>query len=86
MTNKEIIKEMNELRNNRRDLTISGWVAACNNLLKEYDEILNMEYCSRCQMPTVHDELKVQGSDALPNETEPTCIRCEMLGRNYEKF
>ena len=62
----QLLEEMNELRNNRRDRTISGWVAACNNLLKEYNEIPNMEYCSKCQIPTAHDE---------------SCIRCEMLGR-----
>ena len=77
----QLLEEMNELRN-RRDLSIPGWVAVCNNLLREYDEKPDMEYCSKCQIPTAHDELKVQGPDALPNETELACLRCEMLGRN----
>ena len=78
----KVYAEIQTIRQNRQGRTITGWVAACNSVLREYKIEQRMEYCSQCQIPTYHEDLHVQSPDAYPGETEYMCMKCEMEGRN----
>ena len=57
--------------------SIQTQVNKYNDILEKYGYDREYEWCSDCQRPTIHEELYVQGRDALPCETEYGCLSCE---------
>lgn len=68
--------ELQSLKRNNGE-SIQSWVNRHNDILNKYGYPNEYEWCSKCQCPTSHQDMYVQGSDALPCETEYACVACE---------